>query len=137
MKSLITAVASRTDGRGVSGMKKSIAALLVAAAAVAIGQPAIVNAGPKEYNAADFDACSSVAYDDWQANKISTKRYKELVQGCCILSGGKWAAGASNSADGECVNPASKDGPPLPSDLRRSHCSPIRRWSRLASTGTT
>jgi hypothetical protein len=86
-------------------MKHITTALVVAASAVAIAQPAIVSAAPKPFDGAGFDACSGQAYKDWRADKISDQTYKELVQGCCYFAGGKWVVDPAYSAGGYCQPP--------------------------------
>jgi hypothetical protein len=96
-------------------MKHISAALLVAASALAIAQPAIVSAAPKPFDADGYNACAGQAATDWLNNKISDQTYKELVQGCCYFSGGKWIADPTKSAGGYCQPPPKFGiaGPPL------------------------
>lgn len=103
-------------------MKHIGTALLVASSALAIAQPAIVSAAPKPFDADGYNSCAGQAATDWLNNKISDQTYKELVQGCCYFSGGKWVADPTKSAGGYCQPPPKFgiEGPPL-HDLEQFH----------------
>jgi hypothetical protein len=96
-------------------MKHVATAILVAASAVAIAQPAIVSAAPKPFDTAGHAACAGQAYVDWLDNKISDQTYKELMRGCCYFAGGTWVSDPVNSAGGYCQPPPKFgiEGPPL------------------------
>ena len=86
-------------------MKRLITAIVVAASAVAIAQPAIVSAAPKPFDTEGHNACAGQAAADWLSNKISDQTYRELMRGCCYFAGGTWVSDATKSAGGYCQPP--------------------------------
>lgn len=100
-------------------MRHIATALLVAASALAIAQPAIVTAAPKPFDKDGYNACAGQAAADWLSNKISDQTYKDLVRGCCSFAGGTWVSDPAKSAGGYCQPPPKFgiEGPAQPSDL--------------------
>ncbi len=80
-------------------------AIVFAVGAIMLGNLANADAAPKKWDQEGYGVCAQQAYDDWSAGKITTKTYKELAQGCCQLSGGKWVTDIG-LAGGSCVAPA-------------------------------
>jgi hypothetical protein len=75
------------------------AALLAAAATLggsAVGDPATACAEPKKWNEKGYEACAVQAEKDWRSGSIEYKTFRELVEGCCHLSEGKWTPDPNN-----------------------------------------
>jgi hypothetical protein len=82
------------------------AALLAATAALGgatIGNPETACAAPKKWNEDAYHKCVDAVNEDNQKGKYTEQQYLELVQGCCVLSGGKW-----NNTVKHCEAPAAQ-----------------------------
>jgi hypothetical protein len=77
----------------------------------ALADPPTARAEPKKWNEAGYDACAGQAEADYRAGEIDLKTFKELTQGCCILSGGKWTTDSAHWKGGTCGPQALEEQP--------------------------
>ena len=104
-------------------LTRTAPAIVFAVGAIMLGDLANADAAPKKWDQEAYGACAQQAYDDLQAGRINTKTYKELAQGCCNASGGKWVTDIG-LAGGICVDPAAAPGRTVPPGLPTQTLTP-------------
>jgi hypothetical protein len=75
--------------------------LVIAAAAIALGSPAVATAEPKEWDIGTYDQCVRSFSDDPNASAATHQRWKDHMKMCCDKSGGVY----QYSGQGGCVAP--------------------------------